>query len=211
MNAEQLIRSIEQHDIDQMLSLLKQGVSPNSGLPDHPRALPLHVAVEEVADGFSTESVALLLRYGAYPDGNSNETASTPLILAVKHNLPEVVLLLLAAGADPNFIDEEGASPIGSAVELNRPAIVSFLLHFGAAERIDSFRTYGGTTLLGLAVSKLNIPIIQLLLAAGANPLEQDDYQQIAIEHLPPRNTNPETLDVVTQLLNTSFSNTKKA
>ncbi len=204
MKAEELINAIEDHNISILAKLLKNGADPNLGLPHHPTSLPLHIAVEEISEGCSIEAAALLLKYGANPDGNKDERSATPLILATTHKLKDLILMLLCAGANPNFISEEGASPLRIAVEQSYIEIIPILLRFGAIDSINDLRLYSGMTVLGLAVSKLNIPVIKLLLAANANPLILDDYNQTAFEHLPPRDINPIDWDEAMNLLSTA-------
>jgi cytohesin len=57
----------------------------------------------------------------------------TPLHHAAAKNRPDMVLLLLALGADPNATDATGATPLTTAAQDNaEPAIVTALLEAGA-------------------------------------------------------------------------------
>ena len=59
-----------------------------------------------------------------------------------------------------------------------------------------------GMNALGSAASGLDLPLVELLLKAGADPLVEDIDRQIAREHLPPREkSDPKLWDAVAALL----------
>ncbi|MEZ5450350.1 MAG: hypothetical protein R3E89_15745 [Thiolinea sp.] len=51
-----------------------------------------------------TESIRTLPNFGADPDRHTDEEAQIPLLMAVQHNDPALVRLLLSAGADANVL-----------------------------------------------------------------------------------------------------------
>lgn len=81
----------------------------------------------------------------------------------------DCVRLLVAAGADVDHIDETGYSRLKSAAEQGDEAMVAALLTLGAdpdADRLNEAPLFK-------AVSADNLTIVELLLAAGANPNAQ--------------------------------------
>lgn len=68
---------------------------------------------------------------------------SSPLISAALFNKPEMVKLLIAAGADLNFQNKEGSTALITAAFFGRPAIVKMLLDSGADKTIKN--KYGAT------------------------------------------------------------------
>jgi uncharacterized protein len=91
---------------------------------------PLHLAA---AFG-SPEAVGLLLTHGAAVDTvSTNAQKNQPLhaALALGRN-PEIIRLLLAAGADPNARQTAGFTAIFSAAAANRRDLVELLVSHGA-------------------------------------------------------------------------------
>lgn len=201
VNPEQLIEAIEQHDVQKVASLLAQGADPNRGLERHPTSLPLHVAVEEMSEGGPLESIALLLKSGARPDGDPTARHATPLLLALMHDLQPAVLMLLAANANPNFMTDEGVSPLLTVVERNDVDTAAMLLRLGATKSINDFGGPSGMNPLGRATSNLSIPMMKLLLSAGADAGALDADKRTARDRLPKRESNPQAWDEATELL----------
>jgi ankyrin repeat protein/DNA-binding beta-propeller fold protein YncE len=88
------------------------------------------------------------------------------LQLAIDEDLPEIVDVLLKAGADVNEL-QDGRTPLMIAAEKGRLAIARRLLAHGADLEI---RSDFGQTALYRAVFKRNTKLVTLLLDAGANP-----------------------------------------
>lgn len=88
-----------------------------------------------------------LLKLGL--DINSqNEAGKTPLYLAVKYRLPELVTLLLARGADVNIPDEDGVTPLAVAcITPNNATILKTLLQRSSSEVVTKtlFQPIGGS------------------------------------------------------------------
>lgn len=140
--------------------------------------------------GYEAVTEALL---AAHADVNAaNNSGETPLFLAVKNGntriaqmllaaganpnigsaldraawiSPEMVNLLLAAGADANTTNNQGWTPLSNAAEYGTPEIVKVLL----AAKADP---NGGTVSAPLlcAIDKQNTSSAELLLQAGADP-----------------------------------------
>jgi hypothetical protein len=76
------------------------------------------------------------------------------------------------------------------------------LLRHGAAKTINTFGAPGGLTALGIAASRLDIPMIELLLKAGADPDVLDEDFSTARQRLPPRErSDPQAWDTAMDLL----------
>src|SRR5678816_4258248 len=97
----------------------------------------------------------------------------TPLLIAVRKHI-EVVHLLLAAGADPNVCDDEGDSPLRFCTQEGLLEMARLLLHCGAGKTIDEGGGSTGMNALGFAVTRLDVEMVRLLLAHGANPQAWD-------------------------------------
>ncbi|MCD4668912.1 MAG: ankyrin repeat domain-containing protein [Actinomycetia bacterium] len=105
---------------------------------------PLHLGVrwyditpDPVADRAAVVR-ALLVEPGITVDA-LNRVGETPLNAYLKHNPaaePEIVRLLLDAGADPNSESPYGYSPLVSTIEAKHEAVVTLLVERGAEELI---------------------------------------------------------------------------
>lgn len=217
MSAE-LFDAIDQQDVERVAALLAQGVDPNTLLAEPPYWRPLHAAIEEIAwyDG-SIEVVRLLLQYGADANAWDGENTSTPLHSAMRilhadmqiHNKEliqlELIQLFLEAGADPNAVSNIGESALRWAVEQGDLDMAKLFLRFGADKTIDEFGGPCGYTPLTMAARKLDFKMIELLIAAGADPEALDEDGYTARERLPSREeSNSKTWDKAMNLLSVS-------
>lgn len=201
--SKELFEAIEAHDVDGLARVLEQGADPHALKAEWPGWLPLQAAVEELEYGGPVEALVLLLRHGASIEGMApHDRTATSLLMAVFRRQPEAVRILLAAGADPNYRGSEGDSPLRASVELGDHAMAVMLLRCGATRTIDEFGGPSGMSALGRAASRLDVPMIELLLRAGADPDASDLDRQRARERLPPRaSENQEAWDAAAALL----------
>ncbi|OWK40923.1 hypothetical protein FRUB_04815 [Fimbriiglobus ruber] len=124
------------------------------------------------------------------------------MLVAVLNQQLEAARLLLAAGADPNVTDDEGDSPLRLSVEKKDHRMAALLLLCGADKAIHDSGGMSGMSALGRAAWNLDIPMIELLLAAGADPDSPDVDRQTASERLPPRKeSDPQIWDAAAVLL----------
>lgn len=185
--SNELFRAIEQHDIAAVAAALSAGVSPNELESDASGWTPLHTAIDELDEGGSIEVLRMLLAHGADVNGWDGQFEATPLLMAMFRNNMEALRLLLDAGADPNAVSGEGEATLRWAAEHNDVEMAALFIRFGAGQSINSFGGFSRSTPLGLAVHALNLPMIEILLDAGADPEAVNDDGEPPIDLLPPR------------------------
>ncbi len=200
--SRELFDAIERHDTAAVAALLQKGADPNE--PKAAGWRPLHTAIGRIGVGGSIEVVKLLMQHGADVNAWDEGHNETPILSACYPDVGiEVPRLLLEAGADPNVRRSDGESPLRLSVQQKDLARAELLLKHGAAETIDD---YGGDwcwTALGHAAHNVDRPMIELLLAAGADPEGEDDVGDTARDKMPPRAEakNPAEWDEVMERL----------
>lgn len=105
--------------------------------------------------GGDAEAVNMLLEFGANPDAADGDDCDgmTALMHAARRSRPDIVKLLLDAGADPNSTVRNGKTALGHAIE--------------------------GAKIAGLKDTTLNDEVIALLLDAGTvQQLYSDSYRE---------------------------------
>ncbi|MGB3694723.1 MAG: ankyrin repeat domain-containing protein [Spirulinaceae cyanobacterium] len=185
MNNKDIFEIIREHNESYLLKMIEQGIEINSHMPNPPFWTPLQEAIDEMDDGGKIEMVQLLIQAGADVNAWNLDHDSNPLLMAMWSGHEDIVSLLLKAGANPNIKDNEGNSPLRLSVEEENIEMVKLLLSHGAKETIDETGGFGGMNALGIAVNKLNIPIIKILLAEDADPEATDNDYRKPIERLP--------------------------
>ena len=190
-----LIDAIDSGDLDRVAKLLAAGADPNATRPSD--YTPLQNAVEESqppGELGALDVMVLLLRHGALVDGRDGPEDATPLLRAVQRNHIEAVRLLLAAGADPNVRDHEGDSPLRICLQKGYLEMARLLLLCGANKAIHAPDGGGpDMTALGNAAYFLNVDMVKLLLAFGADPnvLDNDRYTVFELLQIKERYANP--------------------
>ena len=97
----------------------------------------------------------------------------TPLTWAIRYRVaPEIVAMLIEAGADVNERDENGTPALNTAVRFRRNQLIDILLRSGA--EINAADESSGRTALALAVEIKDTETVKQLIEAGAN-LEMTD------------------------------------
>jgi uncharacterized protein len=100
-------------------------------------------------------------------DGDGN----TGLIIAISRSDEQWTGFLLQKSADPNLAGKGGDTPLIAASRVGFEGAVEWLIGLGA--KIDAANRMGETPLI-VAVQQRELPIVRLLLNAGANPDKSD-------------------------------------
>ena len=179
----------EAEDADVISALIEAGAALDARTMDTPHEgggmTPLHIAVDDGADGAEPAAMEALLAAGA--DVNARTDFDTrPLHMVKLHRAKkEVAEMLLAAGADVNARAAAGSTPLHSALtptprrtgetisSNNNLALVEVLLAAGAD--VNARDEAGNTPLHRAAADNENPTLIEALLAAGADVTERTD------------------------------------
>jgi ankyrin repeat protein len=100
-------------------------------------------------------------------DGDGN----TALIIAINRSDETWTGYLLNKGADPNLAGKDGDTPLIAAARVGFEQAADWLVRLNA--RVDATNRMGETPLI-IAVQQRNLPLVRLLLDAGANPDRSD-------------------------------------
>ncbi|WP_043435638.1 ankyrin repeat domain-containing protein [Cystobacter fuscus] len=200
--SEELFTAIKQHDTAQVKALLTRGADPNEPQQEWPGLLPMQVAIHALANGGELDVLLALLEHGADVNAWDAERDRTPLLEAVCENQLAAVEVLLNAGAEPNVRSSEGDTPLRACAEVGNVVMASLLLRAGATRTINDWGGLTGCTALGIAISRLDLPMMRLLLDAGADPEATDDDRQPTRDRLPPRDeSDSQAWDAAFELL----------
>ncbi|KAK7800972.1 hypothetical protein U0070_004654 [Myodes glareolus] len=130
---------------------------------------PLHIAVVQNNKAIALRLVILFQQGGRELDVHNN-LRQTPLHLAVITALPDMVRLLVTAGASPMALDRHGQTAIHLACEHRSPSCLQALLDNAAPGSVDlEARNYEGLTALHVAVNTGCQEAVLLLLERGAD------------------------------------------
>ena len=99
----------------------------------------------------------------------------SPLILASRMDYVEGVSILLEHGADIDISNGRGVTPVLAATFYGAPHSLDYLLKRGA--RVDTL-DIDGTSALWWAIASKNIEIVKLLLAYGAQFIEDEHLEE---------------------------------
>ena len=100
-------------------------------------------------------------------DGDGN----TGLIIAISRSDETWTGYLLNKGADPNLGGKGGDTPLIAAARVGFEQAAQWLVALGV--KVDAANRMGETPLI-IAVQQRDVPLVRLLLAAGANPDRSD-------------------------------------
>lgn len=142
---------------------------PEGGVIGKVAATPAYQTIDEaIAKG---DAADVKLHLAANPQSakqGGRPNSRPPLEQAVLRNKPEIAVILLAAGADPNTTNPSQRTPLHLAVDRGSVAMVSSLLQAGAKpDAADK----DGWTPLHHAAAKNQLETAKALLSGGANPM----------------------------------------
>lgn len=171
--SEELFQAIEAHDVTWVANQLSAGADPNAALMTAPYWRPLGAAIEQdyhdAPAHVVLEIVKLLVQHGADVNAWDHERRLNPFLSAVYWKNCEVAALLLAIGSDPNVINCDNETALLMAAELDDCEMARIILDHGGGARIDAPGGLISLTPLGHAAQNVSLPMIKLLLSAGAD------------------------------------------
>ena len=153
-----LLSAINAQDLTRVRQLLAAGANPNARTPEGKPVI--HAALLRIGDQ-TLPILEALVDAGA--DVNSTYHTFTPLMLAAATKQEKLVDFLLVHGADVNAQQERTA--LMFAAESGDTAIAQKLIQAGA----DVNKNYRNYTALQEAISRKNLPMVQLFLDNGAD------------------------------------------
>jgi uncharacterized protein len=200
--SKELFAAIDQHDTTRVKTLLAGGADPNEPQPDGRGLRPLQEAIFALYDGGEIDVLQALIKHGADVNAWDVKRHLTPLLVAVCEQEVAALEVLVRAGADPNVCSNEGIMPLRACAEVGSLSMAALVLYAGAARTINDWGGLSGYTALGHAARRLDLPMIKLLLAAGADPRAPDEDDLPAHYRLPPRaESDSQTWDAAFELL----------
>lgn len=155
---------------------------------DFEGSTPLHLSV---VGGHSCTTKVLL--ESRADQARLNTTVGRPqpldlnplLALATKNGFVHIVDLLVQAGADPNFQDEQGETPLHTAARIGHVGCAKALLNISKGKGLNmeiAESSYGWTPLFCASVEG-HLEMVRLLVAANADPFCLDTSGWTAQEH----------------------------
>jgi ankyrin repeat protein len=157
--ASQLIDAVKSADADAVARLLAQGADGRAVEADGTSALHWAVHRDDPA------LIKLLIAAGADVQA-ANRYDVTPLKLATINRSAAAAEILLEAGANANSTSAEGETVLMAAARTGSPDLVRVLLARGAD--VNAKENWRGQTALMWAISEKHLPVVQLLVEAGA-------------------------------------------
>jgi len=155
-----IVTAAQERDAARVRALLREGADVNAPRPDGATALMW------AAHWADAEMARVLLRAGANPNA-ADEQGVSPLDLASETGDEAIVAVLLGAGAKPDRPQANGVTPLMIAARTGNLKVAQMLVENGA----DPSRaiTATGQTALMWATAERHVPMMQQLIAAGAN------------------------------------------
>lgn len=180
-----LMLAISEDSQDIVQLLLEAGAQPNQ--PDRFGRTVLMRLPEDA----TPELAQLLLLYGANVNYRRPDDQATTLMLAVQYAKPNVIKVLLQAGAELNAYDDEGKTALMRAAAWKNWEVVKLLLESGG--NLNT-RDDAGHAALEYAARTGDITSVKMLVEAGADATSVDENGNAAWQ-LTPYDAAPEMID----------------
>ncbi|MCK8044705.1 ankyrin repeat domain-containing protein [Shewanella sp. 1CM18E] len=194
--ATPLVIAVESNNIELVNQLVAAGADPSLATLER-YTTPLMSAIYIQ----SNPMIERLLQLGANPNQQDIQGAS-PLRYAIGLQNQAAVELLLKAGADINELTKQHWTPLATAIDINHLEIATLLLAKGADINISD--SYGDWPPIVLASSKLDSPMLSLLMDNGADikrtNLNGNNALHIAVLNIEQLDDNAK--QVITALIN---------
>ena len=126
--------------------------------------------VKAIRDGKNSEALKMLQQKRTLVNAR-DLSGKTALIAALENRDSEWAGYLLQEGADPNLPLSNGDTPLMTAARMGVQEPAQWLLSRGA--KVDATNRKGETALI-IAVQQRNVPLVRVLLEAGADPDHAD-------------------------------------
>jgi len=178
---QQLMRYMREWDLFNV-----DGGIDSAGWQDLEGYAPLHLAV---IGGHYRTTKALLLAEDEY--GNSEEIvkarkqvdkSGASLELATHRRYHKIIELLVAAGVDVNYRDQQDETALHIAARFGYSECAEILLKAPGVNPEIAEKTFGWTPLF-IACVDGHLPVVELLIAAGADPSKSDASGWTPQEH----------------------------
>ena len=127
--------------------------------------------VSAVRDRDGDKAMELLQTRGNQIINLRNDRGETALIVAIQRRDDTWTGFLLNQGADPNLAARNGETPLIAAARVGFMGALADLIRLRA--KVDAANRMGETALI-VAVQQRHVPIVRMLLEAGADPDKAD-------------------------------------
>ena len=155
-----LHKAAEKGDVDSIIFFVGQGADVN--LPAKDGKMTLDFAIENQADH---ESIGFILERVLDLDHAAND-GMRAMDRAIERGEPELVRMLIAAGADPHIVNGKGRNAFQHALDVQNWDVVRLFLESG----FDPDKNTTGLTMLQETVAKGSHKGVEALLSGGADP-----------------------------------------
>ena len=156
-----LVTAVSEQDTHKAHMLLVEGIDVNASRADGVTALLWAAHWDDL------DTAERLLHEGANVNA-ADDHGVTPLARASENGSAAMVRKLLAAGADANTTQHSGLTPLMIAARTGNVGLVEALL--GAGAQVNAITGETASTALMWAVGEPHRDIVEVLLAAGADP-----------------------------------------